>query len=44
MLITACEKTGLKVAYTSGPIFEKNYQAVPHFFFTDKLQSDWSKA
>ena len=30
----------LKVACTSGPFFEKNYQAVPHIFFTDKLLSD----
>ena len=29
-----------KVAYTSGPFFEKNYEAVPHIFFTDKLLSD----
>ena len=33
-----------KVACTSGPFFEKNYQALPHIFFTDKLPSDWSKA
>ena len=25
----------LKVAYTSGPIFEKNYEAVPHIFCTN---------
>ena len=24
-----------KVAYTSGPIFEKNYEAVPHIFYAD---------
>ena len=26
-------KSALKVAYTSGQIFEKNYEAVPHIFF-----------
>ena len=34
----------LKVACTSGPFFEKNYQAVPHIFFTNNILSDWSKS
>ena len=34
----------IKVACTSGQFFEKNYEAVPHIFFTNKLLSDWSKA
>ena len=38
------EIKSLKVAYTTGPVFEKNYDVVPHIFFTDKLLSDWSKA
>ena len=33
----------IKVAYTSGPFFEKKYEAVPHIFFTNKLLSDWPK-
>ena len=34
----------IKVAYTSGPFFEKkNYEAVPHIFFTNKLLSNWPK-
>ena len=28
-------KKYIKVAYTSGPIFEKNYEAVPHIFCTN---------
>ena len=31
----------VKVACTSGPFFEKkNYEEVPHIFFTDKFLSD----
>ena len=39
-------KKGLrvKVAYTSGPNFEKKKEAVPHIFYTNNLRSDWSNA
>ena len=29
-----------KVACTAGSFFEKNYEAVPHVFFSNKLPSD----
>ena len=33
-------KNIIKVACTSGQFFRKNYEAVPHIFFTNKLPSD----
>ena len=38
------QSTSFKVACTSAPIFEKNYEAVPHIYYTNNLLSDWSNA